>query len=76
VFSPVYTLTRNAGMGRSQAGGPLDTTLTITVYIYRNFYERSNAVGYAAAVSMLLFAILLMLTLIQFRFAGRRVHYQ
>lgn len=76
VFSPVYTLTRHSGMGRAEAGGPLDSTLTITVYIYRNFYERSNAVGYAAAVSILLFVILLALTLIQFRVGSRAVHYQ
>jgi multiple sugar transport system permease protein len=76
VFSPIYTLTRSSGMGRAEAGGPLDSTLTITVYIYRNFYERSNSVGYAAAVSMLLFAILLTLTLIQFRVGSRAVHYQ
>jgi multiple sugar transport system permease protein len=75
-FNPIYTLTRNSGMGRGEAGGPLDTTLTITVYIFRNFYERSNGVGYAAAVSLLLFAILLALTAIQFRIVGRRVHYQ
>jgi len=75
-FSPIYTLTRNTGMGRGEAGGPLDTTLTITVYIFRNFYERANSVGYAAAVSLVLFAIILALTLIQFRIIGRKVHYQ
>jgi len=75
-FSPIYTLTRNTGMGRGEAGGPLDTTLTITVYIFRNFYERANSVGYAAAVSLLLFMIILAMTLIQFRVLGRKVHYQ
>lgn len=75
-FSPIYTLTRDTGLGRGEAGGPLDTTLTITVYIFRYFYEQANGVGYAAAVSLLLFAIILGLTLIQFRVLGRRVHYQ
>jgi ABC-type sugar transport system permease subunit len=75
-FTPIYTLTRNTGMGRGEAGGPLDTTLTITVYIFRNFYERANSVGYAAAVSLLLFVLILALTLIQFRVIGRKVHYQ
>jgi multiple sugar transport system permease protein len=75
-FTPIYTLTRTTGMGRGEAGGPLDTTLTITVYIFRNFYERANSVGYAAAVSILLFFIILGLTLIQFRILGRKVHYQ
>ena len=75
-FSPIYTLTRTTGMGRGEAGGPLDTTLTITVYIFRNFYERANSVGYAAAVSLLLFFIILALTLLQFRVIGGKVHYQ
>jgi multiple sugar transport system permease protein len=75
-FSPIYTLTRNTGMGRGEAGGPLDTTLTITVYIFRNFYERANSVGYAAAVSFLLFFIILGLTLTQLGLFGRNVHYQ
>jgi multiple sugar transport system permease protein len=75
-FSPIYTLTRNTGIGGGEAGGPLDSTLTITVLIFRNFYERSNGVGYAAAISFLLFFIMLGLTLMQFRLLSRRVHYQ
>jgi ABC-type sugar transport system permease subunit len=75
-FDPVYTLTRTTGMGRGEAGGPLDTTLTITVYIFRNFYERAHSVGYAAAVSLLLFVLLLGLTIVQLRLYGRNVHYQ
>jgi ABC-type sugar transport system permease subunit len=75
-FTTVYTMTRTTGMGRGEAGGPLDTTLMITVYIFRNFYERANSVGYAAAVSILLFFIILGLTLVQFRVIGRKVHYQ
>ena len=50
--------------------------LPITTLIFRNFYERANSVGYAAAVSILLFLIILGLTLVQFRVLGRKVHYQ
>lgn len=75
-FSPIYTLTRNTGMGGGVAGGPLDSTLTLPVLIFRNFYERSNGVGYAAAISFVLFFILLGLTWTQFRLLGKRVHYQ
>ncbi|MBC8077663.1 MAG: sugar ABC transporter permease, partial [Chloroflexales bacterium] len=71
-FDPIFALTRNTGMGRGEAGGPLDTTLTLPVYIYRNFYERANSVGYAAAVALLLFLFLLALTVVQFRTFGRR----
>lgn len=75
-FDPIYVLTRRTGMGRGEAGGPLDSTLTITVYIFRNIYERANAVGYAAAVAFLLFFIVLGLTIVQFRLFSNRVHYQ
>ena len=75
-FTPIYTLTRNTGMGRAEAGGPLDTTLTITVFILRNFYEKTNSVGYAAALSLFLFVLMLGLTLAQFRLLGRHTHYQ
>ncbi len=75
-FDPIYVLTRNTGMGATQAGGPIDATLTITVLIFRNFYERANAVGYAAAIALLLFLIILGLTVVQFRLFSRRVHYQ
>jgi ABC-type sugar transport system permease subunit len=73
-FTPIYTLTRNVGMGRAEAGGPLDTTLTITVSIFRNFYERANSVGFAAALSLFLFVLMLGLTLAQFRLLGRESH--
>lgn len=75
-FDPIYILTRNTGMGASQAGGPINATLTITVLIFRNFYERANAVGYAAAIALLLFLIILGLTIIQFRLFSRNIHYQ
>lgn len=74
-FNPIYTLTRGSGLGRSEAGAPLDTTLTITVYIFRNFYERSNSVGYAAAVAIFLSLLLLALTLLQFRWYSRSSHH-
>lgn len=75
-FDPIFALTRNVGMGRGEAGGPLETTLTITVYIFRNFYEKANSVGYAAAVALLLFLLILGLTVAQFRLFSRQVHYQ
>jgi ABC-type sugar transport system permease subunit len=75
-FDPIYVLTRKTAVGAGGVGGPLEATLTVTVLIFRNFYERANAVGYAAAIALLLFLIILGLTLIQFRLLSRRVHYQ
>lgn len=73
-FNEVFVLTSGGGYGAG-AGSPLDSTLTLPVLIFRHLYERPGSVGYAAALSMLLFALLLVVTLLQFRFAERRVHY-
>jgi len=55
-------------------GGPLNTTRTITVYIFKTFYE-STRIGYGAAIAFALFAIILVLTLVQFKAIGARVYY-
>ena len=55
-------------------GGPLNSTLTIALYMYQEAFSRFR-LGYAAAVTVLLFGIILLVTLIQLRFASRRVEY-
>lgn len=73
-FNEVYVLTSGGGYGAG-AGSPLDSTLTLPVLIFRHLYERPSSVGFAAALSMLLFALVMGVVLLQFRFAERRVHY-
>jgi multiple sugar transport system permease protein len=73
-FNEVYVLTSGGGYGAG-AGSPLDSTLTLPVLIFRHLYERPSSVGFAAALSMLLFAVVMGVVLLQFRFAERRVHY-
>ncbi|MFD0502163.1 hypothetical protein ACFQ0G_02795 [Streptomyces chiangmaiensis] len=58
-----------------RAGGPLGTTNVLTIEIFNDFYQEQNKVGYASAVSFLLLAVLMLLTLLQFRLLGRRTHY-
>ena len=67
-FNSFYALTGN---GR----GPVDSTQNVTVYIYSNFYEYQRW-GYGAAVATLLCLTIVTLTLVQWRFVGRRVHYE
>ena len=55
-------------------GGPLNSTLTIALYMYQEAFSRFR-LGYAAAVTVLLFALILVVTLLQFRFASKRVEY-
>lgn len=49
-------------------GGPAGTTRTILYYIYDQVFERRIAMGVATAASVFLFAILIVVTLIQFRY--------
>lgn len=77
-FTPIYALTQGGfggGNGFQQAGGPLGTTNVLTVEIFNDFYQSFDKAGYASAVSMLLLALLVMLSLVQFRVLGRRTNY-
>jgi ABC-type sugar transport system permease subunit len=67
-FNAFYALTGN---GR----GPVNTTQNLTVYIYTNLYEYHD-LGYGATVATLLCVAIVGLTLVQWRFYGRRVHYE
>lgn len=56
-------------------GSPLESTLMYVVLIYRNAF-RNFAMGYAAALSVVLFVAVLVLTLLIFRSARSWVHYE
>jgi multiple sugar transport system permease protein len=73
IFTPVFLL---GGSNYGQAAaGPMDSLLFWVVYIYNQgfFYFR---MGYASALSWLLFIILVLLTLLQFQLARRWVYYE
>jgi multiple sugar transport system permease protein len=65
VFTQIYIMTN---------GGPLGKTRTIVWYIYTTGFRDYN-MGYAAALAFALFAIMLVFTLIQFRFLRNEVEY-
>ena len=56
-------------------GGPMDSTNVIVFSIYRQFYFNGQY-GLAAAQSVLLFLIMLVLTVFQFGVLERRVFYE
>jgi len=66
VFDTIIVLT---------AGGPGDATRSVVLYIYELAFRSFN-MGYAAAVSMTLFAIILALTALQFWISRRWVYYE
>jgi ABC-type sugar transport system permease subunit len=65
VFTLVYMMTE---------GGPLHSTDVLVYRIYQAAWEFLRF-GYASAMALILFAILLAATLAQFRLLGRRIEY-
>ncbi len=55
-------------------GGPAGATTTVSFYIYRLAYEWYR-MGYAAAVAWTLCVVIFAITLLNWRFGGRLVHY-
>lgn len=68
-FALVYVMTPPPG------GGPLGTTNLLVFYLYQKAFDRFD-IGYASAISVFLFVVLLGLTILQRRLAGRRVVYE
>jgi multiple sugar transport system permease protein len=56
-------------------GGPGDASRTIVMYIYYHGFQ-SLRLGYASALAMILFALILLLTAVQLRLSPRWVFYQ
>lgn len=56
-------------------GGPLDSTTSVALFIYRNGFQFSKF-GYAAAGSFILFAVIILVTLFQFRMQKRNIENQ
>ncbi len=67
-FSSFYALAGFKGRG------PANSTQNLVVYLYTSFYEYGEW-GYGAAVATLLSIAIVMLTLLQWRFLGRRTHH-
>ncbi len=61
VFGQIYVLTR---------GGPGTATIVPSYFAYQNFFEKAN-VGYGSAISTIMTAIILLLTIIFIRQQAR-----
>jgi multiple sugar transport system permease protein len=64
IFSEPYIMTQ---------GGPANSTLTIVYYLYQKGFQRFQ-MGYGSALAWLVFAIIFIITTLQFRVANRWVY--
>ena len=71
-FLRMFDLVQN--MSTDNAGGPLKSTTTVVLEVYKEGFSSYN-MGYAAALTIILFAVILIITLAQMRLFSRRVEY-
>lgn len=55
-------------------GGPADATRVFSLHVYETAFQQLD-IGYASALSFLMFVVILIVTLIQFRLLNRQVSY-
>ncbi len=73
VFTQAFVMTATAGQG--QEGGPNNSTLFFVLYLYKKAFQQFK-MGYASTLAWILFAIILVFTLLQFRLSRRWVYYE
>ncbi len=65
-FTHIHILTR---------GGPADSTTTLLYYIYKHAFVWHN-MGYACALAMVLFVVIMVFTIINWKYGGRAIEVQ
>ena len=71
-FLRLFALVQN--MSSQGTGGPLNSTTTVVLEVYKEGFGRLN-MGYAGALTVILFLIILAITIFQLRVLQRRVEY-
>jgi multiple sugar transport system permease protein len=66
IFEPMFIMT---------AGGPKDSTLSIVMHIYETAF-REFEMGYGSALALVVFAVIMVVTLVQLRLGRYWVHYE
>lgn len=66
IFSPMQIVT---------SGGPLNSTMSVVLRVYLDGFVE-NKMGYASAIAFAFFGVILIVTIIQFRFEGEAVTYE
>ncbi|SEJ33622.1 multiple sugar transport system permease protein [Deinococcus reticulitermitis] len=70
-ISYLQLFTQVVNLNFTDQGGPLGSTMTVALYIYQMAFGR-YAMGYASAITVVLFVIILLITIFQLKFLTRR----
>ncbi|MBA2290492.1 MAG: sugar ABC transporter permease [Chloroflexia bacterium] len=72
VISNLQVFTQIRSMSSAGTGGPLDSTISVVLYVYQAaFQSLPSEMGYAAAMMVVLFVVILLITVLQLKFLTR-----
>jgi multiple sugar transport system permease protein len=74
-ISSLQVFTQIQNMSAQGTGGPLNSTLSLVLYVYQKAFGGAYQMGYASAMTVVLFALILVVTLVQLRLLTRRYEY-
>jgi multiple sugar transport system permease protein len=76
VISSLQVFTQIRTMTSQGQGGPLNSTLSLVLYVYQQaFANLPSRMGYASAITFVLFLMILAITIIQLKVLSRRHEY-
>jgi multiple sugar transport system permease protein len=72
VISYLQVFTQIRAMSSGGTGGPLNSTISIVLYVYQQAFQQLPAkMGYASAMTVVLFLMILMITILQLKVLSR-----
>jgi multiple sugar transport system permease protein len=74
-ISSLQVFSQVQNMSAQGTGGPLNSTVSLVLYVYQKAFGGAYQMGYAAAMTVVLFALILIVTLVQLRLLSRGYEY-
>jgi multiple sugar transport system permease protein len=74
-ISSLQVFSQVQNMSAQGTGGPLNSTLSLVLYVYQKAFGGAYQMGYASAMTVVLFVLILIVTLVQLRLLSRRYDY-
>lgn len=72
VINYLQVFTQIRAMSNSGTGGPLNSTISIVLYVYQQAFQAlPSRMGYASAMTVVLFLMILLITIVQLRVLSR-----
>jgi multiple sugar transport system permease protein len=74
-ISSLQVFSQVQNMSSQGTGGPLNSTLSLVLYVYQKAFGGAYQMGYASAMAVVLFALILVVTVVQLRVLSRSYEY-